>query len=255
MVGTFVFTHALRDFARLRRLLVWAVVALVVYGIGLAYVHVSGKDSHQDAYLLLSATLSYRILALSAAIFASAVVAQEVAGRTIVYLLTRPVPRQVLLLGRTLAASLVVFAVSALSALAVSLSTMGGHNPLLARDLVALAMGALAYTGLFTLVSLVINRAMVACLLFAFGWETLAAGVPGDLRLLTLNTHVMAIADRPMPENKGMSVLDSIGGMLGATGVSATVAWGVLLAVIAVSFVGSMAWFAHFEYVAREDAE
>ena len=254
MVGTFVFTHALRDFARARRLLVWLVVAAVVYGIGLMYVRVSAGASRQDTYLLLSATLSYRILALSAAIFSSAVVAQEVEGKTIVYLLTRPVPRQLLILGRMLAASVVVFLVSAISALAVSFST-GGGGAILGRDLLALAVGALAYTGLFTLVSLVINRAMIACLLFAFGWETLAAGVPGDLRLLSLNTHVMAIADRPLPQNTEMSGLDAIAAMLNVTGVSSNVSWLVLLGVVGFTFAASMAWFAHFEYTAREDAE
>lgn len=253
MVGTFVFTHALRDFARVRRLLVWGFVAIVVFAIGTMYVRVSEGSSRQDTYILLSATLSYRILALAAAIFASAVVAQEVEGKTIVYLLTRPVPRQLLILGRMLAASVVVFIVSALAAVAVSLSTRGGAG-LLGRDLMALAVGALAYTGLFTLVSLVLNRAMIACLLFAFGWETLAAGVPGDLKLLTLNTHVMAIAERPSPEG-GSGFLDAVGSMLGATGVSPSVAWLVLLGIVGVTFAASMAWFSHFEYTAREDAE
>ena len=253
MVGTFVFTHALRDFARIRRLVLWAFVALVVYGIGAVYVRTNGASSSQDTYVLLSATLSYRILALAAAIFAMAVVAQEVEGRTIVYLLTRPVPRQLLILGRMLAASVVVFVVSALSAIAVSMATHGGAA-LLTRDLIALAVGALAYTGLFTLVSLVLNRAMIACLLFAFGWETLAAGVPGDLKLLTLNTHVMAIADRPTPDG-GSGFMDAVGSMLGATGVSSNAAWLVLLGVIGVTFAASMAWFSHFEYTAREDAE
>ena len=254
MVGSFVFTHALRDFARVRRLLVWCVVAIVVYGIGVAYVRVSGANSRQDSYILLSATLSYRILALAAAIFASAVVSQEVEGKTIVYLLTRPVPRQALLLGRALAAALVVFAVSAVSAVAISFATMGGFSALLTKDLVALGVGSLAYTGLFVLISLIVNRAMIASLLFAFGWETLASGVPGDLRLLTLNTHVMAIADRPTPEG-GSGFLDAVGSMLGAGGVSASAAWLVLVGVIAVTLAASMAWFAHFEYTAREDAE
>jgi hypothetical protein len=43
--------------------------------------------------------------------------------------------------------------------------------------------------------------------------------------------------------------------MLGATGVSASAAWMVLVGVIAVTLAASMAWFAHFEYTAREDAE
>jgi ABC-2 type transport system permease protein len=255
MVGGFVFTHALRDFARGRRLLVWLLVAGLAYGIGLAYVKVNGSAPRQDTYVLLSSVLSYRILALAAAIFSMAVVAQEVEGRTIVYLLTRPVPRQALLLGRALAAAVVVFFVTSLSAIAVSLATRGSHNPLLAKDLIALAVGALAYTGFFTLVSLVLNRAMVACLLFAFGWETLAAGVPGDLKLLTLNTHVMALAERPVPQESSTDFLDAIGSMLGSTGVSANVAWIVLLVVIGATFAASMAGFSHFEYTAREDAE
>ncbi len=251
MVGTFVFTHALRDFARVRRLLVWVLVAIVFYGIGVAYTRVNEGTSRQDTYVLLSAMLSYRVLALSAAIFASAVVAQEVEGRTIVYLLTRPVKRQVLLLGRAMAASLVVFAVSAVSLVAVSYATLGAKNPFLAKDLVALAVGALAYTGLFTLVSLVINRAMVVSLLFAFGWETLALGVPGDLKLLTLNTHLLTVAQRPAPDNSA-GVLD---GMIASSGLPVNVSWLVLAGVVVVTLLGSMAWFAHFEYVAREDAE
>jgi ABC-2 type transport system permease protein len=254
MVGTYVFSHALRDFARGRRLLVWFLVAIAVYAIGAMYVHVSGSSSKQDTYILLSATLSYRILALAAAIFSSAVVAQEVEGKTIVYLLTRPVPRQALLLGRALAAAVMVFLVSAVVATAVSISTTGGVGTLLFKDLVAMAVGSLAYTGLFVLTSLVLNRAMIACLLFAFGWETLAAGVPGDLKLLTLNSHVMAIAERPTPEG-GSGFLDSVGTMLGATGLSAGAAWLVLGCVIALTLGASMAWFAHFEYTAREDAE
>ncbi len=254
MVGTYVFSHALRDFARVRRLLVWSLVALAVYGIGAMYVHVSTGSSRQDTYILLSATLSYRILALAAAIFSSAVVAQEVEGKTIVYLLTRPVPRQALLLGRALAASLMVFLISGVVAAAVSFATMGTLGALFFKDLVALAVGSLAYTGLFVLTSLLLNRAMIACLLFAFGWETLAAGVPGDLKLLTLNSHVMAIAERPTPEG-GSGFLDAVGSMLGATGISAGAAWVVLAVVIAVTLGISMAWFSHFEYTAREDAE
>ena len=253
MVGTYVFTHALRDFTRAKRLAIWLVVAVVVYGFGALYVSTSGAKSAQDTYILMSATLSYRILALAAAIFASAVVAQEVEGKTIVYFLTRPIPRQALLLGRLLAACLVVFAVSALSAVAVALATHGSTT-LLGRDLIALAVGSLAYTGLFTLITLLINRAMIACLLFAFGWETLAAGVPGDVKLLTLNTHVLTIAERPTPGG-GSGFLDAVGSMLGTSGTSTSVAWLVLLGVIGVSFAASMAWFSHFEYVAREDAE
>lgn len=258
MAGTFVFTHALRDFARVRRLLVWAIVAMVVYAIGASYGNVAASTTRMDTYILLSATLTYRILALSAAIFASAVVAQEVEGRTIVYLLTRPLPRATLLLGRMIAASLVVFIVSALSAFSLSLATVGLNNPVLRGDLVALAVGSLAYTGLFTLISLVINRAMIATLLFAFGWETLAQGIPGDLRLLTINNHLIAIAERPLPSNLNSSrggALEAIANVFSSSTVSSSVAWLVLLGLIGVTFAGSMAWFSHFEYTAREDAE
>ena len=84
-----------------------------------------------------------------------------------------------------------VYAVSAVSAVAVSYATMGAHNPCSGRTWWRWGSGPWPTPGFFTLLSLVLNRAMVVSLLFAFGWETLALGVPGDLKLLTLNTHLL----------------------------------------------------------------
>ena len=65
--------------------------------------------------------------------------------------------------------------VAGLCAVGLSAAVYGGlglNNPYLLRDLTAVAVGALAYGTLFVLVSLIINRSMVVCLLFAFAWET-----------------------------------------------------------------------------------
>ncbi len=106
--------------------------------------------------------LVFRIVGFSAVFFATANVTAEVEQRTIVYLLTRPVPRWMLLVTRYVAAVTVVTLIGLVSALVVSAVAYGGNpfgNPLLGKDMLALTLGAFAYNGLFLFVSLSFRHA------------------------------------------------------------------------------------------------
>lgn len=196
----FLFGYQLKEYLRLRRMMVWIIVALALLGATLAFRHVNPDQSKTDAYVLLSSVIVFRLLALAAAILATGVVSQEVEQKTIVYLLTRPVPRWRYLIGRTAAAMVVTFLVALLSAVAVSLAIFGGLSQLFFNDIPALAAGAAAYVALFTLFSLLVNRAMIVCLLFAFGWELAIPNLGGDIYLLSINSYLTAIAHHPSAE-------------------------------------------------------
>ncbi|MBX3118396.1 MAG: ABC transporter permease subunit [Fimbriimonadaceae bacterium] len=216
------------------------------------------QEKERDAYATLSGWLVFRLLALIAAIFAAVVVAQEVEQKTIVYLLTRPVPRPKILLARTAAAIVVTFVIGAIAALAVSVSVMGTAgftNDLMLRDIKALFVGAAAYVSLFVLISLWLNRSMLICLLFAFGWEMAIPNMPGTMYRLSIFSYLTAIAERP-----------SSGGQLNTlgTGLSGELSSNILLpstgyltmGFLIVACLGLGAWwFKNFEYVPREDAE
>ncbi len=256
MIARVLFLHALRDFLRFRRVLAWLLVIAGVAVAGWVWSGLMGDMAATDVYARLSSILTFRVLPLAAAVFATAVVGQEVEQKTIVYLLTRPVGRPTLLLSRAAAATLVVYAIAAACALTVALATRFGPGVAgsLARDLVALAVGSLAYVGLFLVVSLLLNRAMVVCLLYAFGWETSVGNMPGDLYHLAVSSYLAAIGSKPAPTS-GNPMLDLLSGQLGLNLISPERAWTVLVALIVVCVVFAARWFATHEYVPREDAE
>lgn len=260
MIGAYIFRSALQDFVRLKRVAVWVAVALGLYVVAQIFQRVTTELEPKDAYSLLSSILVFRLLPLVSAIFSTAVLSQEVEQKTIVYLLTRPVPRWQLLLFRTLASALVVALIGTLSAVVVSFAAFGGgafSNEILFRDLKAIWIGALAYGSLFVLVSLLINRAMIVCLLFAFAWETSISNLPGNMYILSLNSYLTALAERP---SSGMTGADGLlgalaGNLSGANVMSANTAWTVLIPFTLFCLAVGAWWFTHFEYVPREDAE
>src|SRR5437764_3590276 len=141
----YLYSHSLKEMLRFRRFLPWVGVALFTAFMGLVWPSLAPESTANQQYADISSMLIFRVLALASAIYTTSIVSQEVEQKTIVYLLTRPVPRWKLLLTRYVASVAVVAAVGVGSALALSLAVYPGHafsNPLLAKDALALGIGA-----------------------------------------------------------------------------------------------------------------
>jgi ABC-2 type transport system permease protein len=256
-VGPFLFQMTLRDLVRPRRILVWALIVMALYGLSEAYRYVNPSETEQDAYVQLSGLLVYRVLALAAAIFSAAVISQEIEQRTIVYLVTRPISRPLLLLSRLAATVLVVFSIGFLAAVAVSLATHGSQafsNEILWRDAKGLLIGAAAYSTLFVFFSLLMNRSMLVSLFFAFGWETFVPNIPGDAYRLSIFPYLKAIAERPTT-GAVQNPLGVLSGKAGPDLASAQTGYLAMGAFVLGLAVLSTWWFKNFEYLPREDAE
>lgn len=231
---------------------------IVLYGLSRLWLTTTSGMTATDSYSQLSGMLVLRLLALAAAIFASAVISQEVEQKTIVYLLTRPVARWKQIAIRTLAASTVVFAIGVAAGVAVAGATFGPAalaSDLLRRDLVTVAFGALAYTSLFVLVSLLINRSLIVCLLFAFGWETSAQLMPGDLYYVSIYSYLTALADHPLAPQNNNALVGALSGGSKINDIGIGTALPLLIIIIASCLGLSMWWFSRFEFVPREDTE
>lgn len=253
----FIFTSALKDYLRLRRVWPWLLMAAFCFVVGWVWVSMSTTPKPQDIYSQVSLTLVFKIVALAAAIFSTAVIGQEIEQKTIVYLVTRPVQRWKLILMRSIAAAVVVALIAIVTALAVSLATnrLGFvGNSLFWRDAIALTVGAFAYCGLFVLASLWFNRAMIICLMFAFGWETLVPNLPGDAYYLSIFSYTSVIAQHPSPGGD-RDFLTFLTGQLGDNLLSVGSAWTVMIILIGGTAAASAWWFSNFEYVPREDTE
>jgi len=166
----YVFKNAFSEYMRVKRIIVWLLVAGGLYMAAKLFLTVNGDEGRQESYSMLSSLLLFRMLPLASAIFSSGVLSQEIEQKTVVYLLTRPIPRPQFLLLRTLASALAVMIVAGLSAVALSAAVYGGFglsNPYLFHDLLAVAVGALAYGTLFVLVGMFHLIGFLAIILFA----------------------------------------------------------------------------------------
>lgn len=241
-----IFSQALREHFRFKSVALWSLLAFLTFAFALGWPRLLADTTPEATYTIVSQVLVYHIEALASAILTMSVVSQEVERRTIVYLLTRPVPRATLLLSRYAASVVFVFLIGAFSAL---LNAAGSHYfGGLGRDFVALFLGAAMYGALFLAVSLLFNRATLICLLYAFGWELSAPSMPGELYKLSIFSYLQGIAQRVDP--------DSIAhGFLAPKTSGTTESWIVLIVGSAALLAFSSYWFTTNEFLPREDAE
>ncbi|MEI8283234.1 MAG: ABC transporter permease, partial [Armatimonadota bacterium] len=209
-----------------------------------------------DRYVNVVNLLVFRLLPLASAIYTTMILSQEVEQKTIVYLLTRPIERWVLLVGRWAATVTAVVIIAAMGMVATVLGAggFGAVHVTFLRDLGAIVLGAMAYGSLFMFVTLMFNRALIICVLFAFGWESSVPNLATGLQKLSILAHMQAIAKHPESEG-GTKFLEGISGVLGKNTLS-SVSSAFALIVFTVVMVGlSCYWFTTHEYIPREDSE
>ena len=162
-----------------------------------------------DLYALMVAVYWIRnVLPLAALFYATALVADEVEGRTLTYLLTRPLTRASIFAGK-FAAYLATTFTLALPAAVVTffiLMTAPSAPPLgpaaadLLRDLAVMLLTLVVYGALFALFGVLLKRPVIPGLLFLYGWELLA-NVPGYMPRLTLTAWLRSLIPyRPAEE-------------------------------------------------------
>ncbi len=250
-----IFNQAFRENLRFKRVIPWIVLGVICTLFAMNWETFQPGSDKAQQYGSVSSIFVFHILALTSAILTSTIMTQEVEQKTIVYLLTRPVPRWKLLIFRYLACSLVVAILAIIDAVMVNAGVYSGIGSAanLGRDIAALTVGAFAYGAFFMLIGLLFNRAMIVCLLFAFGWESAVPNMPGQMCYLSINSYLQAIAQHPSAGgNKPMGLLSSSAGdntLSSGTGYIAMIIFSVVLVVF-----GAW-WFTSFEYLPREDAE
>jgi ABC-2 type transport system permease protein len=150
-------------------------------------------------------------LPLAALFYATALIADEVEGKTLTYLLTRPIRREAILAGKY-AAYLVTTLSLALPAAVITFfllvtargwSGIGAAVPDLFRDLGVMALALAVYGAFFTLLGVSLRRPVIPGLLFLFVWE-LAANLPGYLPRATITAWLRSLV-RHRPAQEGVS--------------------------------------------------
>ncbi len=129
---------------------------------------------------------------------------EEIEGKTLPYLLTRPVPRSALLLGRWLSAVVTSTVLLGAAFVTLYLATVGQMGvealvvdlPMLGVALAGMALSLFAYCAVFMLLSVVIKWPLLVGLALLFVWEQFAATMPGAMARYTLLHHIYTVLTR-----------------------------------------------------------
>jgi ABC-type transport system involved in multi-copper enzyme maturation permease subunit len=147
-------------------------------------------------------------LPLLALFYGGSLISDEVEGKTITYLLTRPLSRASILFGKfaSYLATSLAFSLPPL-VLAFFLTVPGGGTsfqeavPELFRDLGASALALLVYGALFTLLGVVLKRPLIPGLLYLFVWELVVSHLPGYMPRLSVSAYLRSlVGHRPAEE-------------------------------------------------------
>ncbi|HWX24843.1 MAG TPA: ABC transporter permease subunit [Vicinamibacteria bacterium] len=150
-------------------------------------------------------------LPLTALFYAGSLVADEVEGKTITYLLSRPISRTSILAGKFAAFMATGLSFTLPPLLVAFLLLVGGDRgkglaaaaPDLFLDMGVCALALAAYGAVFTLLGCVLKRPMIPGLLYIFVWELVASHLPGYMPRLTLAAHLRSLV-RHRPAEEGL---------------------------------------------------
>jgi len=136
------------------------------------------------------------LLPLCALIFGTAALGSEIEDGTAVYLLSKPIPRRTILLSKLLVAWLATAAIVGVTTVAGGVMALQGapQDGIVAGFAIGVAIGALVYTGLFVMLSLMTGRALMIGLSYVFIWESLVTRLFRGTRVLSVREYVEGIA-------------------------------------------------------------
>jgi ABC-2 type transport system permease protein len=193
-------------------------------------------------WLVFSVFLGFLLPILSLS-FATEALGGEREGRTLVWLLTRPLPRSSIYLAKFVA--LLPWSVGLNLGGFALLCTAAGSPGQLALGLYwpAVLAGTIAYCALFHLMGACFRRAAVVALVYSFFLETILGSMPGSMKRISLSFYTRCLmfdAAQPYgvhPEKPSIYLP-----------VDRVTAWFVLSIVTAVLLVSGMVIFARSEY-------
>ncbi len=152
-------------------------------------------------------------IVLLALFFGTSITAEDVENKTLAYLLTRPIPKSAIVLGKYAAYTALVLAMTAvgLGASYFILNEAGLGDPAIYTKFLGylgvLGLGILAYTALFAFLGAILKRAIILGLVFGFGWETVIQYFPGSTQRFSIVHYLKSLLPyRPESRAAGRGV-------------------------------------------------
>jgi ABC-2 type transport system permease protein len=209
-----------------RRVLLLLLLAALPVLVGLLIRLGGGRP---DAPNILDALGIRTVLPLVALVIGTAVVGSEVDDGTIVYLLTKPIPRWLTALAKILVATAATVAITVPPLILTGILVGGVSSDAItttAGYAVAAALGGVAYAAVFTALGAITSRALLLGLAYTLIWEGVLAGLLEGTRYLSIRqatlgvaaamtgTHVGRLDPLPLAVSIGMLIVAIAGGFI-----------------------------------------
>jgi ABC-type transport system involved in multi-copper enzyme maturation permease subunit len=148
--------------------------------------------------IIMAFYLQFLILVL-ALFYGSSVCLEEIEGKTLTYLTTRPISKSGIVLGKY-AAYVVIVIPMVLAGVVFSFLILNFEDlsdfsiwVVLAKDMGVLALGLMCYTSFFTFLGTFFKRSILFGLVFAFGWENAVQYFPGSTQRFTIVHYLKSL--------------------------------------------------------------
>lgn len=148
--------------------------------------------------MIIAFYLQFLILIL-ALFYGSSVLSEDLEGKTLTYLTTRPVSKSSIIVGKYLAYTvMIIFMVTmgvVFSFLVLNLSELRDLSiyKILFRDVAVLALGLMCYTAFFTFIGTFLKKSIMFGLIFSFGWENVIQYFPGSTQKFTIVHYLKSL--------------------------------------------------------------
>lgn len=165
---------------------------------------------------LMSTAVIHFLVVFVTLFYGTALISEEVEGKTLTYLLVRPIPKPTIMLGKFVALMwisvllvlpTIVFGYAILY-LRADMGPFLEDIGILGKDIGIVFLALLAYGSLFSLLGAWLRHSILTGLIYAFGWEGIVSYLPGFTRKLTITHYLQSIFPH---QDTGTSIAMMIG--------------------------------------------
>ncbi|MBD2897211.1 ABC transporter permease [Actinomadura nitritigenes] len=191
---------------RRRALLLLALPALLVV-LAVVLRWTGNNDLDVSANVLQKFGLA-TLLPLLALIAGTGVIGPEIDDGQIMYVLTKPIPRQVIVLTKLAVAIVLVAAFSVVPTLLAGLVLTGTTAQLVPAFTVGVLVGGVAYSAVFVALAVMSRNAVTIGLLYALVWETLLGSFAPGAKSASIQQWALSVTDALTPASPVSSSVD-----------------------------------------------
>ncbi len=192
MIGA-LFMLALRQAITKRKIALLIVLALLPVGLAVI-LDATGAESGTLIGPVLGGLVISVTLPLTVMVLATGAFGNEVEDRTLSLLITKPVPRWVIVLCKFVATIVVAAPPMAIVAAVITAMEPGGTGSAPVAAAVAVFVGVVAYASAFTWLGLITTRALGFGLVYVLLWEALITSFLSGTRYLSIRSYIFGTA-------------------------------------------------------------